>query len=182
WELPRDAQAHLELGIVEMDNFGNLDEALRLFQRACQLNPRFGVAWFFEGVVLLRKNRFADALKSLAQAERQGHRTALVAEARADAYYKSGSFLAAAKNYEVALSREPSNPLFEGKLGLAFVRANDPEGGLQRLQHAIESRSSAPELHDRLILALVSLERIAEAAQAAEATLGALSSPSPSAF
>src|SRR5262249_13725288 len=66
WELPRDAQAHLELGIVEMDNFGNLDEALRLFQRACQLNPRFGVAWFFEGVVLLRKNRFADALKSLA--------------------------------------------------------------------------------------------------------------------
>src|SRR5262249_6393853 len=83
---------------------------------------------------------------------------------------------------EVALSREPSNPLFEGKLGLAFVRANDPEGGLQRLQHAIESRSSAPELHDRLILALVSLERIAEAAQAAEAKLGAVSSPAASDF
>src|SRR5262249_366871 len=30
-EMPSNAQAHLELGLVEMDNFANLEEAQRLF-------------------------------------------------------------------------------------------------------------------------------------------------------
>jgi tetratricopeptide (TPR) repeat protein len=176
-ERPRDAQAHLELGLVEMDNFGNLDEALRLFQRACQLNPRFGVAWFFEGVVLLRKGSYTEALKSLSQAERQGHRTALVAESQGDAHYNSGAFSAAAKSYEIALQREPESPQLVSKAGLAQIRTGDVEVGLRKLQRAIEMRPVAAELHDRLVLALVALDRIPDAAAAAEAKLGAIACP-----
>lgn len=176
-ERPRDAQAHLELGLVEMDNFGNLDEALRLFQRACQLNPRFGVAWFFEGVVLLRKGSYTEALKSLSQAERQGHRTALVAESQGDAHYNSGAFSAAAKSYEIALQREPESPQLVSKAGLAQIRTGDVEVGLRKLQRAIGMRPLAAELHDRLVLALVALDRIPEAAAAAEAKLGAIACP-----
>ncbi|HYK40164.1 MAG TPA: tetratricopeptide repeat protein [Candidatus Eremiobacteraceae bacterium] len=165
-----------------MDNFGDLDEALRLFRRACQLNSHFGVAWFFEGVVLLRKGKYADAIESLAQAERRGHRTALVAELRGDAYYNSGEFSNAAKFYELALLREPESPQLTSKVGLAGVRSGDIEGGLSKLQKAIEMKAPDVELHDRLVLALVSLGRIAQAAEAAESKLGAVASPSIGSF
>src|SRR5690606_28118797 len=46
-EMPGNAQAHFELGLVELDNFHNDAEALRCFERACRLNPRLSVAWFF---------------------------------------------------------------------------------------------------------------------------------------
>ena len=48
-EMPDNAQAHFELGLLEMDNFHNFADAQQLFERARTLNPRFGLAWFFEG-------------------------------------------------------------------------------------------------------------------------------------
>jgi glycosyltransferase involved in cell wall biosynthesis len=181
-ERPFDAQAHFELGLVEMDNFGDLGEALRLFQRGCQLNPRFALAWFFAGVVFLRKERYKDALKSLARAERLGHRTALVAEYQGDAHYNSGTFSSSAKYYECALRREPESPQLMSKTGLAHVRTGDVERGLRSLRSAIEMRTDTAELHDRLVFALVSLDRIAQAAEAAEAKLGAVRSPAAGDF
>src|SRR5262249_28400024 len=61
-EMPQNAQAHPELGLVEMDNFTNLEEARRLFERARSLDPRFVLAWFFEGVALSKLERHQDAL------------------------------------------------------------------------------------------------------------------------
>ena len=181
-EMPKNAQAHFELGLVEMDNFGNLEEALSLFQRACRLNPRFGVAWFFRGLVLLRLQLFPKALESLVQAEHHGHRTALVAEPQGDAYYNTARFFEAGRSYEKALRREPGNPLFESKLGLATLRAGNVSLGLQHLSHAIQTRPSAPDLHDRLVTALVWLDKIPEAAAAAEAKLAAFTTPPPGDF
>jgi glycosyltransferase involved in cell wall biosynthesis len=181
-ELPEDAQAHFELGIVEMDNFGNLAEAQKLFERACNLKPRFGVAWFFLGIVLNRRENFAEALKALAQAERQGHRTALVAEAQGDAHYNSGRFNEAARAYKTALQRELAAPQFESKLGLALLRSGQTAPGLRYLRHASELRPSAPDLHDRYIVALVWLDKIEEAAIAAETKLVAIQNPPASDF
>jgi glycosyltransferase involved in cell wall biosynthesis len=71
-EMPQNAQAHLELGLVELDNFGNLDEALRLFRRACELNPRFGVAWFFRGLTLTKKNNCSKRSNVSTKPKRKG--------------------------------------------------------------------------------------------------------------
>ena len=176
-ERPRDAQAHLELGLVEMDNFGNLDEALRLFRRACELNPGFGIAWFFLGIAHLRKSSYREALRAFDRAARSGHQTALLAESKGDALYNSGDFRSAAKSYAVAAQREAENPVFASKLGFALVRAGDADAGLERLLLARDSRATSPELHDRLILALVFLNRYAEAAKAAEEKLGGVDLP-----
>ncbi|MCH8268977.1 MAG: glycosyltransferase family 2 protein, partial [Acidobacteria bacterium] len=48
-EMPENAQAHFELGLVEFDNFRNDTEALACFERACHLDPRLSVAWVFAG-------------------------------------------------------------------------------------------------------------------------------------
>jgi glycosyltransferase involved in cell wall biosynthesis len=183
-ELPQHAQAHFELGLVEMDNFGNVDEALQLFQRACELNPRLGVTWFFRGLLLLRADHHAESLQCLAEAEAEqhGHRTALVAEAQEDAHYDSADFVSAIKRYRLALRREPNNPHFESKLGLARVRSGDPSSGLRELRRARDSRDASPALHDHLVLALVSLNLIQGVAQAAEAKPAAVEAPTPSDF
>ena len=176
-EMPDSAQAHLELGIVELDNFRNFPEALALFQRACELNPRLGVAWFFAGVTLVKLERFFDALGALLQAEKQGHATALVAETRADALYNLNRVAEACKGYALAVRRDPANLPVQSKLALAEVRAGHAGQGLERLRRALRKNPTAPELHDRLILALVSLERIPEAATAAEQKVRSIARP-----
>jgi tetratricopeptide (TPR) repeat protein len=167
-EMPQNAQAHLELGLVELDNFGNLEEALVLFERACLLDPRFGVAWFFCGLTLTKLRRLRDALKCLSEAERQGHLTSLVYEAQGDAHYNLKEYSRACENYDRASHRNAGNPLLQSKLGLAVVRAGNVERGLRLIRQAVESRPSAGELHDRLILSLVWLDRIEQAGTAAE--------------
>jgi tetratricopeptide (TPR) repeat protein len=176
-EMPRNAQAHLELGLVELDNFGNLQEALALFERACQINARLGVAWFFQGLTLGKLQRFHEALKCLSEAEHQGHITSLVYETQGDAYYNLKQHHDACESYDRALRRDPGNPLLGSKLGLAIVRAGNVERGLRLIRQAVEVKPTAGELHDRLILSLVWLGRIEEAGAVAEAKLGAIEQP-----
>jgi glycosyltransferase involved in cell wall biosynthesis len=114
-EMPKDAQAHLELGLVELDNFGNLQEALALFERACQIDARLGVAWFFQGLTLAKLQRFREALKCLSEAEGQGHITSLVYETQGDAHYSLKQYAKACESYDRAQRRDPGNPLLQSK-------------------------------------------------------------------
>ncbi len=181
-EQPRDAQAHLELGILEMDNFANLEEARRLFALACELDRRFALAQFFLGVALSKLGQHEAALPCFGEAERLGLRTALVAEFSGDACYNAGQFSRAAEAYKTAARRAPSELLLESKLGLALVRSGRIGEGLQLQRGAIRRSSGHAEVHDRLILSLVSLDRIAEASDAAKAKLEQVPHPTPSDF
>src|SRR5262249_41812031 len=129
-EMPKDAQAHLELGLVELDNFGNQLGALALFARACELNPKLGVAWFFQGLTLGKLQRWTETLKCLAEAERQGHTTSPVYETLGDAHYNLKDYAKACAAYDRAARRSPGNPLLQSKLGIAVVRAGNIDRGL----------------------------------------------------
>jgi glycosyltransferase involved in cell wall biosynthesis len=181
-EMPRNAQAHLELGLVELDNFQNLTEALSLFARACQLDKGLGVAWFFRGVTLVKLKRFEEALGCLAEAERNGNATSLLAETQGDVYYNLKDFTRAAESYSRALRFRPQSPVQRSKLGLSLVRSGDVEPGLRQIRCALAAKPATAELHDRLILALVFLDRLEDAAQAAQAKLGVIAAPAPTDF
>lgn len=170
-EMPHNAQAHFELGLVELDNMGNVEKALACFRRACHINPRFGVGWFFAGIALMRLGKYQEALKSLEQAEKSGKATADTAEISGDAHYNLGKFDEAIRSYQNALRLSPESVTIESKLGLAEVRVGLVDEGLRRIRRTTEQRPALAEVHDRLILALAWLEKIPEAAQAAEAKL-----------
>lgn len=170
-EMPNDAQAHLEVGIVELENLGNVEQALQYFERACSLKPRFGVAWFFAGKSQFRLGRFTEAARSLERAESVGHPTAAVAELAGDANYNLGDYDRSCTWYKRGLKRDPGNPSIESKLGLAEARAGNPTAGQGRLRRAIERTPACPDLYDRLVVIEVWLGNLAEAAQAAEAKL-----------
>lgn len=180
-EFPNDAQAHLEIGIVELENLGNVAEALRHFERACTLNPRFGVAWFFAGKSQFRLGQFPATLRSVKRAEAARHPTAAVAELAGDANYNLGDFEAARSCYLRALKRDPASLALESKLGLAEVRAGNSASGLGRIRRAIKCDPANPEFHDRLVIVEVWLDHLPDAAEAAERKLTAIS-PRPEDF
>jgi glycosyltransferase involved in cell wall biosynthesis len=170
-EFPNDWQAHFELGLLELEQYKNLLEARALFSRACELNPSAGVAWFFLGLTIFRMGYFEDALNFLRQADHAGHKTAMVAETRGDAHYNLGEFEEARSSYEAALKRLHGSNAVLAKLCLAIVRGGKPEKGLARLREALAITPQVPELHEGLILSLVFLNRVEDAARASDEKL-----------
>ncbi len=181
-EMPDNPQAYLELGMVELDNFGNIDEALKHFERACQLNPNMGVAWFFAGMAHFKLANHRSALQCLKKAQKKGHLTAFVAEAIGDAHYNLGEFTQSVRAYKQAIVSSRDSVLIQSKLGLAIVRTGAVDAGLEKIHYALKRQPQQPELHDRLILSLAWLGRAAEAAAAAEEKLRAVPMPVPDDF
>lgn len=181
-EMPGNAQAHLELGLAELENLGSVDDALASFESACRLNPRLGVAWFFAGVAHFRLGKFRDSIQSLKHAEKRGRRTAAAAEMIGDCHYNLAEFPEAVRSYERALKLEPVSAIVESKCGLAKVRLGFAQAGLRQIQQAMLLKPLLPETHDRLILSLVSLGRISDAALAAEEKFRSVKAPNPTDF
>ncbi len=171
---PQNAQAHLEVGIVEMENLQNPSAALPYFERACQLNERFGVAWFFAGKAQFALGQYAATQRSLRSAEASGHATAALAELAGDTNYNLGHYEAAADCYRRGRKRDPQSAALESKLGLAEARAGNGAGGLRKLRHAIEMSAGAGELYDRLITVEIWLGDLPAAAAEAERKLDAV--------
>ncbi|MGH9685663.1 MAG: glycosyltransferase [Candidatus Acidiferrales bacterium] len=172
-EMPDNRQAHFELGVSLLENLGNNRDALVSFERACQIDPRFGLGWFFVGVCQFRLQDYPSALENLRRAERCGHSTPWLAEMLGDVHYNLGDFDAAAACYRRSLKHAAAKASIESKLGLAEIRQGRDRAGLRRLREAVEAEPTDPDLHDRLIVAEVFLKHLPEAAGAAERKLAA---------
>jgi len=178
---PEDANAHFELGIEEFDHFRNYDEALKLFSRAVELNPRLGVAWLFHGLALSRTGRHREAIESFERAEATGGKKEAACESSGDTFYTLGDFAAARQSYLRARDLLPDSAQIESKLGFTEVRLGRTKDGITRLDRAVAQEPASGELHDRLVAAYAWLGRLPEAAEAAEAKL-ATSTPQPEDF
>jgi tetratricopeptide (TPR) repeat protein len=173
-ERPGDAQAHFELGLMEFDNFHNYEEALRCFHRGCELNPKLTVSWLFAALTALRLGRNAPALAYIRGAQAQGYCTPMVLETEGDAHYNLGNFPEAARLYSRAHRADPASGGVQSKLAMAELRCGDTDSAIRRLRRALHEERHTPEIHDRLISALVFTGRLNEAAEAAEAKLAAV--------
>jgi glycosyltransferase involved in cell wall biosynthesis len=194
-ERPQDAQAHLELGLVEFDNFHNYQEALLCFHRSCELNPKLGVNWLFAALAALRLERYEPALTYIRGAQGHGYNSPLVLETEGDAQYNLGNFGEAGRLYRKANKSGQGSPLhpnapktgtlgaplLESKLAMAELRCGETDTALRRLRRALREAPHAPELHDRLITALAFVGKLYEAAQAAENKLAEIG-PDESSF
>lgn len=180
-EMPNDAQAHFEIGIVELENRGDAAEALRYFRRAAELKMSFGLAHFFAGKCEFRLGEYRRAAAEMERAEACGHKTAAAAELRGDAYYNLADYERAREGYEAAWGRAPESAAMESKLGLAQVRTGRESVGLPQVRRAITHEPGNPELHDRLVTVEAWLNHLAEAAVAAENKLSCVP-PQPDDF
>ncbi len=171
-ENPRDAQAHFELGLELFEHFGAapdlLREALQHFTVAAKLNPKLSVAWLFQGLACLKLGHDRRAVDCLHRAKRAMRDTAIIAESEGDAQFNLGDLAAAEQAYRRALKLSPESPTVESKLGLACVRAGRGDAGIAHLVQALQRQPECGHLYDRLVAATVSLNRLDDAAAAAE--------------
>lgn len=173
-EMPNNRQAHFELGVSLLENLGNTREALASFTRSREIDPSFGLAWFFAGVCLFRLKDYAAALNSFRRAESCGHFTPWLWEMEGDSHYNLGNFEAAMAGYRRSLKRAQAKATIESKLGLAEIRVGRERAGLRRIRQALEVEPLNPELYDRLVVAEAFLKRLPQAAEAAEKKLDAV--------
>jgi len=167
-DMPNDAQAYLELGLSEMDVTRDFQAALQYFAAACRLNPRLGTAWVYHGLVLRSLGCPVEALEVLRHAKSISGHSADLSEGLGDAYYDLQDFHAARRCYKRALSYRKPWPAIESKLGLTEVRLQRTRPGLARLRAAVKEAPWDGDIHDRLIQACCWLNRLEEAANAAD--------------
>lgn len=166
-EMPRSAQAHFELGMVET----SAEAALRCFAHACELKPDFAEAWIFTGMMHRKLGHFQEALDAFTRSGKLAPANSLIAESLGDVQYDLGDFKQAEKEYRRTRNLGPARAGLESKLGLAQIRNGHAAEGLERLHKAIAREAGSAELHDRLITACLWLKRVRHAAEAAEAKL-----------
>lgn len=167
-DMPSDPHAYLELGLQEMDNFRNYEEAQQCFDRAAQLDPANAIAWLFGGMAALQRGQYSEALQRLAHVPKSGRCAALLAETQGEACFNLQRFEEAAAHYRRALQLSPNDAGLESKAGLCEIRVGRTDAGIRKLQRAVERFPSDPQLHDRLVAVWVSMGKLAEAAESAE--------------
>ena len=123
-DTPDNAQAHLEVGIAELMDLGNPADALPNLQRACELNPKFGMAWFFVAKAQFLTGKYLEVLRSLRKAESVGYITAATAELAGDVTYILKLHDEAAISYRKALRRTAGSAVPE-KIALADSKARE---------------------------------------------------------
>ena len=166
-EMPHNAQAHFELGLVET----SVESSLHCFELACGLKPDFTQAWIFAGMMHRKLGRLQQALEAFSRGGKLAPTNSLISESLGDVYYDLGNFQLAEKEYRRTRKLGPVRASLDSKLGLAQIRNGRTAAGLARLRKAIVSETGLAELHDRLIVACVWLNRQHEAAAAAEEKL-----------
>jgi tetratricopeptide (TPR) repeat protein len=167
-EKPDDSAAWTQLGLHEFECFNRSEEALLCFDRALTLQPTAPEPSLFKGMILVKLERYQEALNALEGDTRKGSSSALREDLRGDALYGVGRHKEARMAYHRALKFSGSNPLLESKLGYTEVKLGQKTTGLNRLRHAARV---APDLHpnnDRLMKGCIMAGRLEEAAEVAE--------------
>lgn len=59
---PDNAEAWVYRGMFYNDHFGQYDEAMVSCEKALELDPEYGMAWFLKGIILMNTNRNCESL------------------------------------------------------------------------------------------------------------------------
>lgn len=167
-EKPDDPVAWTQLGLHEFECFNQPEEGLRCFERALTLQPNAPEAWLFKGMVLLKLERFQEALNALMHDRRKSSSLALHEDLRGDALYGIGRHKEAMAAYRRALKLSAGSPELESKLGYTEVKLGHKDTGLVRLRHAAKAVPNVHSIHDRLMKGCIMAGRLEEAAEVAD--------------
>ncbi len=179
-EEPDDFRGWTYLGRMEYDSFNDRGEALRNFQKALELNPRCVEALLLTAMIYLDLGRAQDALPFLEFNPPDAASALQKQRLLGDAFSQSGHLREAEAAYRKALDFGPRDMELESKLGLIEVRLGSTKEGIRRLETAVRTSPSKPDVHERLMKAYIVANMLPKAAIVAESL--ATLAPHPKAF
>ncbi len=177
-ENPNDADAWVELGLQEYEQFKNYSAGIECLEKALALNPMVSpVPYLSLANLYIEIHDYARALQVLNKTTMSGRSAGEHAHISGDALYNLGWLQEARAAYLRALEILPEDARVRSKLGLTEVRLGLKKKGLIRLANALEAAPEVFEMHDRLIKAYLVMNRLPQAADAAERMATELPNP-----
>ncbi|EJL82729.1 putative O-linked N-acetylglucosamine transferase, SPINDLY family [Polaromonas sp. CF318] len=149
---------------MALEEQGQLEEALRCYDRAVSLEPELARAHFNRGTILLDRGDAQQALEAFMKAVRYkpdsagAHFNLGATHARLDQHE------AAASSYREALALKPDFAEAELALGAALEELGQDEAAAESYRHALELQPSYADADDKLVNLLRRLERFEELA------------------
>jgi tetratricopeptide (TPR) repeat protein len=155
--------------LQEYEQFKNYSAGIECFEKALTLNPMVSpVPYLSLANLYLEIHDYARALQVLNETTMTGRSAGEHAHISGDALYNLGRLQEARAAYLRALEILPEDARVRSKLGLTEVRLGLKKKGLIRLANALEAAPEVFEMHDRLIKAFLVMNRMEQAADAAE--------------
>jgi tetratricopeptide (TPR) repeat protein len=133
-QAPNDPDRYFTLGLAESEQ--NVDDAIKSFRRALELDPRHALARYNLALALNRVDRTADAIDEM--------KKALAIDSRGETHYMlgvmyshQGEFDAAARELKAAIAADPRSAEAHAALGAVFRARRDWESAERELRRAI---------------------------------------------
>jgi tetratricopeptide (TPR) repeat protein len=127
-------------------NQGNKEEALRCYDQALRLDPRFVLVWYLKGLVLGRLGNHAEAIRCLDKALELDPRNK-------DAWYHKGDSLASLGRHEEAIHCYDQALKLNPRTAMTWYKKGDSLASLGRHEEAIHCYDQSLEF-DQLPIAL----------------------------
>jgi len=143
---PRNSEAHLQLGIMELFQLGVPKNALPYLCKAVMLCPKDSRNWLYHGICLLRLGRSVEAQRSLLQALKLGETDPAIYDALGDTFMLKEQFGRAVDFYRKAYGVGSVSPITDAKMGAAEVYLGNAESGLERIRDALRWNPASPLL------------------------------------
>ncbi|MGD1085372.1 MAG: tetratricopeptide repeat protein, partial [Verrucomicrobiota bacterium] len=154
--------AHLNLGLDYVQK-GNLNEAIKEFRKAVEINPDYADGFYNLGDALALKGDMEEAIAQFRKALE-------INPAYEDAHINLGNALAndgkleeAIAQYQKAVEINPADENLRDILGAALLRNGDVEGAIAQYQKALETNPADENVHNNLGNALFTKGQLDEA-------------------
>ncbi|HEU4938581.1 MAG TPA: tetratricopeptide repeat protein [Vicinamibacterales bacterium] len=133
-QAPNDPDRYFTLGLAQSEQ--NVEEAMKSFRRALEIDPRHALARYNLALALDRSDRVAEAIEEMKQT--------LAIDPRAETHYRlgvmysrQGEFDAAIRELKAAIDRDPRSADAHAALGAVFRARRDWENAERELRRAI---------------------------------------------
>ena len=142
-QAPNDPDRYFTLGLAQSEQ--NVEEAMKSFRRALEIDPRHTLARYNLALALNRTDRTAEAIAEM--------KKTLAIDSRAETHYMLGvmyshlgEFEAAIRELKAATAADPSSAAAHAALGSVFRARRDWENAERELRRAIAINSD-PATH-----------------------------------
>ena len=133
-QAPNDPDRYFTLGLAQSEQ--NIEEAMKSFRRALEIDPRHALARYNLALALDRSDRAAEAIEEM--------KKTLALDPRAETHYRlgvmysrQGEFDAAIRELKAAIDRDPRSADAHAARGAVFRARSDWENAERELRQAI---------------------------------------------
>ncbi|MBI3035924.1 tetratricopeptide repeat protein [Candidatus Woesearchaeota archaeon] len=130
---PNDA-SYYELGVLHKEN-GNVDDALKSFRKAVELNPKHSMALYELGILYEKQKDFDEAIKRYTESLRAKENSEAF-QSLGVCYLKKGMLKEAYRNFTKAMLLNPNKYTIYNNLGAVLEKLGNYEHAVQMLEIA----------------------------------------------